>query len=42
MQSLAFDKVKSCLLERIFYILENEQLRQAEERSPSPNTTLIH
>lgn len=42
MQSLAFDEVKNCLLERIFHILENEQLQKAEERSPSPNTTLVH
>ena len=42
MQSLAFDDVKTCLLERICRILENNKLRRAEEESVHPNTTLIH
>ena len=48
MQSLAFEDVKNCLLERILYLLQNEQLSQAEETAcnQQPNgqsgSTLVH
>lgn len=43
MQSMAFDEVKNCLLERIMRILENEKLSEAEESFANINNgALIH
>jgi len=41
MHTLAFDAVKSCMLERILKILESEQLMQEEQKSGASKTTLV-